>query len=212
MMSVVDVVRRRVNGDYVTDPWGLDPELYAFAMRLGRVRWDVDVQGLEHVPDDGPAVLVVQRHFGVSEQAIVSTAIAQHTHRRPRNAGVPGLWFAEAPLRKLGAALAHPDEISGLLRDGHLVSLPLSPAPFDERPGSVEARLLAPAVPIGAPVIPVATHGNEWGRSWRVIIDRPLPTPTIRGHLAAVELAEGARTRVHRIQQVEHHHRAPEEL
>ena len=212
MSGVLDALRRRANGDYVTDPWGLDPELYAFFMRLGRLRWSVEARGLEHIPEEGPGLLIVQRHLGVSEQAVVSTAIAEHTRRRPRNAGAPGLWFAEAPLRKVGGALAHPDEISGLLRDGHLVSVGLSRAPFDEHPGSVEASLVAPAVPIAAPVIPVVTHGYEWGRTWRVIIDEPLPHPTVRGHLGAVELAEQARTRIHHIQQVEHHHRRPEEV
>lgn len=203
-MSVGEIVRRRLRGDFVTDPWGLDPELYAAAMRLGRMRWRIDAQGLEHIPDEGPALLIVQRHIGVSEQAIVSTAISAYTHRRPRNVGVPAMGIFEAPLRKLGAALAHPDEISGLLRDGHLVSLALAPAFFEERPGSVEARLVAPALQSGAPVLPVATHGIEWGRRWRVVIDGPLPTPTMRGHLAAVELAEGAREAVHQIQVLEH--------
>jgi hypothetical protein len=205
-MSLNDIVRRRLRGDYVTDPWGLDPELYAAAMRLGRMRWRIDAQGLEHIPDEGPALLIVQRHIGVSEQAIVSTAISAYTRRRPRNVGVPGIGLFEAPLRRLGAALAHPDEISGLLRDGHLVSVALAPAFREERPGSVEARLLSPALPIGAPVLPVATRGFEWGRRWRVVIDRPLPTPATRGHLAAVELAEGAREAVHRIQVREHGH------
>ena len=198
-MSALSVMRRRINGEYETDPWGLDPELYAFAMGLGRVRWDIGIDGVERIPAEGPALLVVQRHIGVSEQAIVSAAITEHTHRRPRNAGVPGLWFAEPALRRLGAALAHPDEISGLLRDGHIVTLALSPAFREDRPGSVEAKLVAPAVPIGAPVIPVATHGQEWGRRWRVMIGAPLPMPVLRGHLGAVELAEGVRDAVHDI-------------
>lgn len=203
-MSVAGALRRRLNGDFVIDPWGLDREMYWVAMQLGRLRWRIDIDGLEHLPEAGPALLVVQRHFGVSEQAIVSTAIADSTDRRVRMAGVPGLGLAEAPLRKLGAALAHPDEISGLLRDGHIVSVSLAPAFFDERPGSVEARLVAPTLPIGAPVLPVATHGHEWGRRWRVVVDKPLPAPSVVGHLGAVELAEGARAAVHRIQRAVH--------
>lgn len=198
-MSVISTLRRRMNGDYEIDPWGLDPELYGFFMELGKIRWKIDMEGAEHIPESGPALLVVQRHIGVSEQAIVSTAIAANTPRRLRNAGVPGVSFAEAPLRKLGAALGHPEEISGLLRDGHLVSVSLAPAFLEERPGAVEARFVSPALPIGAPVIPVATHGWEWGRRWRVMVGEPLPVPAQRGHLGAVELAEGARESVHRM-------------
>jgi len=190
---VIGGLRRRLLGDYEVDAWGLDSEIYAVAMQLGRVRWDVDFQGLEHIPAEGPALMVIQRWFGISEQAVVSVGVASYTRRRARNVGVPGLWMMEAPLRRIGAALAHPDEVAGLLRDQHIVTVAMSRTWASGTVGTIDPPLVAPAVPLGVPVLPVATRGWETGRRWKVIVGAPLPPPEVHGHLGAVEVAAQAR-------------------
>ena len=173
-MTMVEAIGRRWRGDFTVDAFGLDVELHDAAVRVGRLRWRVILEGAEHIPDHGAALLVVQRHIGISEQAVVAVAVASETDRRVHSAGIPGVAMVEAPLRRIGAMLAHPAETTAMLRDGHLVSVGLGWSPLDGEPGSISPDLVAPPLSWGVPVLPVATKGREWGRTWRVRIGPPV--------------------------------------
>lgn len=191
-----DQVRRRWAGDFTVDPWGLDPEFHDTAIRIGRVRWNVTVEGEGHIPAEGPALLLVERHLGLSEAWVVATGVRLATPRRVRTVGVPGVRWFETALRRSGAALAHPEEVTGLLRDGHLVALGLRPAPISRRPGAVDPELVIPALAQNAPILPVATYGNELARNWTVQIGAPVALSHDGGRLAAVEHVEAARDQI----------------
>lgn len=200
-MSAVDVVRRRWRGDYTVDAFGLDPELHDAAVRVGRMRWEVAVDGAEHVPPTGPALLVVQRRIGLSEQAVVAVGVGSVAGRRVRSAGVPLVSLVEAPLRRVGAALAHPAELTALLRDGHVVSIGLGWSPVHDDVGPLSSAVMTGPLGLGVPILPVAVRGREWGRRWRVAVGSPIdPGPTADatggGPLAAVDAAELVRDEI----------------
>ena len=186
-------LRRRMRGDFEVDAWGLDPEVHDAAVRVGRLRWQTDVVGAEHLPTEGPALLLVQRRIGVSELAVVATAVRLATDRRVRTAGALGMASMESVMRRAGGAFAHPDEVGGLLRDRHLVALGLRATPLGGRPGGVDPDLVMPALQQGVPLLPVAAHGNELARRWTVEIAPPIELSFDGGSIAAVEHIERAR-------------------
>jgi hypothetical protein len=200
-MSLLEIAGRRIRGDFTVDAFGLDREIHDAAVRLGRIRWNVVVAGAEHIPGHGPALLVVQRRVGLSEQAVVAVGIATSTDRRVHSAGFPGVKLAEAPLRRIGAALSHPDETSALLRDGAVVSVGLGWSPVRDEVGPLAASVLSAPLVLGAPVLPVAVRGREWGRTWRVLIGEPV---VLEGHDAQTveEAAALVRSRVQRLARV----------
>ena len=189
-------LRRRAAGEYIVDAWGLDPEVHDASVRALRVRWNVTVEGVEHIPTSGPALLLVQRRVGLSELAVVATGIRSATERRVRSGGVPGVTWFEAALRRAGAVFAHPDEIAGLLRDEHVVALGLRPTPLGGRPGAVDPALVIPALAQDVPILPVAAHGNEFAHRWTVEIGAPIELPHVGGRIAAVEHVERARDEI----------------
>ncbi len=185
----------RVDGSFEIDPWGFDPDVHSALISLGRARWDVEAEGLGNVPESGPVVLAVQRRWGLSEQAVVSLALAS-IGRRVRRVGIPRPEILETPLRLGGNVMADPAEVRGLLRDGHVVSVPMKRALRGGKPGSLDPLVLEPAVDMGVPILPVAVHGLEWGRKWRVYIDAPVRAPSEDGRLGAIEMAGRARDAV----------------
>jgi len=196
-VSVVESVRRRMAGEFVIDPWGLDAALYTSIAPLARLRWSVDVRGAE-LPAHGPALLVVARRFGVSELPVLALGVHDAVGRVVRPVGVPDVALVAGPLRRLGAALAHPVEIAALLRAGELVALPLGRQPLHaDLPGALSSDLVAPALATGAPVYAVVVRGNELGRHRDVVVAGPLVVPAA-GTMPerAVELAEAARAAV----------------
>ncbi len=198
-MSVVAAATRRWRGDYTVGAFGLDAEIHDAAVQLGRLRWRVLVDGFEHIPDDGPALLVLSRRFGISESAVVAVGIASSTNRRVHSAGIPGVQMAEAPLRRVGAMLAHPDETAAMLRDGHLVSVGLGWSPIHDDAGPLSADLMTAPLELGVPVLPVAVRGREWARTWRVRIGRPADVHGQGAGFTSVDAARTVRADVRRL-------------
>lgn len=196
--SVVEGAGRRLSGRYEVDLWGGDEDwvriLSALTTPLVRVR----VDGLAHLPLDGPAMLVGNRRFGAGEAVAVSLGIHRATQRLVRPVGVPDVSPIGPVLRRLGGVPASPAEIRSLLVAQQLVWVPLSGQWRAGRAGSVAPELLAPAVETGAPVLPIAVVGGELSGSWRIAIGAPLPRPTTtrRSPLVSAELADRARAGV----------------
>jgi 1-acyl-sn-glycerol-3-phosphate acyltransferase len=169
----------------------VDRTLYGF---LYHYWFRVEVEGVEHVPPDGGALLVANHGGAIPpDGAMIAKAIAQE-HPRPRPvtliahntfAGVPGLGML---VTKLGGVPAHPANVHRLLFDERQLVLA-----FPEVAGKVlsERNLLRPFEPGGpielalraeVPIVPVATLGAEeampvFGRLRRLPITSALPLP-----------------------------------
>jgi hypothetical protein len=190
-------MRRRLDGSYTVDEWGLDTDLVQMVSPLLAIRWHVLVEGHEHLPETGPALLVFNRRAGWSEPFVVSRGIRHATGRYVRVTGAPDIAPVGPALRRLGAVLARPDEVGGLLRADQLVAVGLGTSlRHRQLAGAAPAALLAPALVTGAEVLPVAVLGREVGRRWRLVIGPPVESPTTRGPLAAAELADRVRAGV----------------
>lgn len=178
-----------VAGTWTVDPWGFDPGAYDLAARAGRLRWAVRVEDAEHVPSSGPALLVVNRRFGLSEPAVVAMGVHEASRRRVRPVGIPDVPVLGEVLRRLGGVLDAPAEIRGLLRAGKVVAVPCSRQPFHARvPGLLRAGAVRAALDAGAPVLPVAVRGNELGLAWHVRVGAPVARP-VGEDLDAVAIA-----------------------
>jgi 1-acyl-sn-glycerol-3-phosphate acyltransferase len=178
--GVADFVRRRAAGDYEVDESGFDPDFHASVlMPVSRVVYRdwfrVRMRGLEHVPAEGPA-LVVANHSGVLPlDAIMlqSGLYDEHpAHRNLRLLGadlvyaIPGL---ASLARKSGHTRACPAEAARLLAAGELVGV--FPEGFKGigKPFSERYQLqrfgrngfAATAIRAGVPIIPCAIVGAE---------------------------------------------------
>ncbi|MHB8573324.1 MAG: lysophospholipid acyltransferase family protein [Candidatus Dormibacteria bacterium] len=174
-----EMYRRRAQGRYEVDDFGFDPEwtesLIPMFEWIFENWWRVDVQGLEHVPGDGRALLV-SNHAGVLpwDGAMIKVAIWK-LHPQPRHAralvaafffGLPMLsWF----LRRTGQTVGHPDDTQRLLERDELVlvfpeGVKGTGKPFRERyrlrrfgrGGFVKSAIRAQA-----PIIPISVVGSE---------------------------------------------------
>jgi hypothetical protein len=191
------VLLRRLRGEYEVDEWGLDPDLVRTLLPLARLRWSIETLGAPHQPVDGPALVVYSRRVGVSEQAVLGTAVYRATHRVVRFVGVPDVAPVGPLLRRLGGVLRRADEIAGLLRAGEVVGVPLGHEVLSRRAaGPARAELLQPALAAGVPVVPVAMLGVEVGWRWRVAVGPAISHSSSRAPLAAAELAEQVRDAV----------------
>jgi 1-acyl-sn-glycerol-3-phosphate acyltransferase len=175
----VDVLKRRVKGEYDTDEWGMDWEFIEavrpFLSFLYGVYWRVKAGGLENVPDQGRALLA-GNHSGQFpwDSLMVGVAVgAEHTAQRQVRSLYPtqlaDLPFFSAIFDKLGQApstvengrrLLEQDEIVAVYPEGvkglsKLYRERYRLASFG-RGGFVKA-----AIRTGAPIIPVAIVGAE---------------------------------------------------
>lgn len=171
--------RRRLEGDIAVDDYGLDEAFLAAVMPLARLLyehyWRVETSGLEHIPEQGRAMLV-SNHSGVLpfDGAMISTAVYGHgdAERLPR--ALVANWFPTLPfvsmlLQRTGQVLASPHNALRLLEREELVVV------FPEGIRGVgklyrdryqllrfgRGGYLQVALRSGAPIIPVAVVGAE---------------------------------------------------
>lgn len=171
-------LRRRLTGEYPIDDMGFDRDLTESVLLpmlrpLFNTWWRVDQVGVEHIPADGP-VLLVSNHSGTVpfDALMVKTGVFDATGRHVR------LLAADLAMtvpvvgelaRKSGNTLACEEDALRLLRCGEMVGV--FPEgfkgigkPFRERyrlqrfgrGGFVEVALRA-----GVPIVPVAVVGAE---------------------------------------------------
>ena len=178
--GVADFVRRRAAGDYEVDESGFDPDFHASVLMpvsraVYRDWFRVRMRGLEHVPAEGPA-LVVANHSGVLPlDAIMLQSGLYDEHPAHRNLRLLGadLVYAIPGLaglaRKSGHTRACPAEAARLLAAGELVGV--FPEGFKGigKPFSERYQLqrfgrngfAATAIRAGVPIIPCAIVGAE---------------------------------------------------
>jgi len=178
--EALEFLRRRVLGEYTVDEFGYDPDLVEHVLApllrpLYRRWWRVEVRGLEHVPDEG-AALVVGNHAGTLpfDAMMVQLALLdEHPAHRSLRVLAADLAFnlpVIAPLaRKSGNTLACAEDAERLLRAGELVGV------FPEgykglgKPWRDRYRLqrfgrggfVGVALRTGAPIVPVGVVGSE---------------------------------------------------
>ena len=175
------LARRRLLGDYQVDEFGFDPDLTENAilpaLRPLYERWfRVEVNGVDNIPAEGPALLVANHAGGLWALDAAMTAVAVHVeHPAGRYLRLLGadLIFRTPVLgslvRKAGGTLACADDVERLLAAGELVGVWPEGfkgigKPFAERyklqrfgrGGFVHAAIKA-----GVPIIPVSIIGSE---------------------------------------------------
>ncbi|WCB95870.1 hypothetical protein DSM104299_04621 [Baekduia alba] len=177
----LDVVGRRLRGDYDEDEWGFDPSFAAAAEPLLSFLyerwWRVTATGTEHVPREGRALLVAN-HAGVLpwDAAMMATAL----HRAGLDGGggrvrflvldwAFGLPWASVAIRRNGGVPASPYNALRLLEQDHLVMVFPEGAKGVGKPWSERYRLqrfgrggfVEIALRTGAPIVPCAVVGSE---------------------------------------------------
>lgn len=175
----IDLVKRRLTGDYQTDEWGLDWEMVEmvlpFVNFLYKYYWRVTVTGLDYIPDYGRA-LIVCNHSGQLpfDGAMVGAAIyndhpSQRLIRSLYASWFPTLPFLSSFLERMGQVMANVENGTRLLQNDELVGV------FPEGYKGVSklykdryklARFgrggfVKMALATGAPMIPTAIVGAE---------------------------------------------------
>ncbi len=194
--GVATILRRRLDGTHHVDEWGLDPDLVDLVSPLVGLRWSVECQWTGRLPAAGPAVLVHNRVLGISEPVVLARGVREATGRHVRTAGLVDVAPVATLGRMFGGVVDRRDELTGLLRSGALVGLPLARTRRAGHAGDLPIAALAPALDTGAAVVPVALVGHEVGRRWRLMVGEPVPHPEGRGPLAVAQVADAARDRV----------------
>lgn len=133
MQFQVNTVQRRLQGEYETDEWGLDPEVLEavipFFEFLYRKYWRVSTTGLEHVPNSGRALLVANHSGQLPFDGAMLAAAIKLDHPSNRlirtmfAAWFPTLPFVAPLFVKCGQVLATEDNGVRLLENDELVSV-----------------------------------------------------------------------------------------
>jgi hypothetical protein len=187
------MLRRRVDGTFEVDEWGLDADLVALVEPVLGLRWRVSVEGHQHVPGTGPALVVYNRRTGLSEPFVVAQAVRAATCRLARPVGSPDVAPLGTLLRRLGGVLDQAAEVAGLLRADQIVAVPLGRELWSmHRAGSLRPDMLAAAADQHVMVVPAAVIGHETGRRWRVLFGPPVELPNGRAERPDVTSATDA--------------------
>lgn len=166
--SLVAVARRRVQGRWVVDPWGLDQDLVAVLTSTPVARLAVRVDHAGRAPD-GPALVVHPCSVLGAERLSVVVGLGAALGRPVRFLGVPDLALANALGRRFGGVRGHDADLRGLFRQGELVAVPMGP-------DGVPAHALHAAVATGTPVLPVAVVPPGPLRRSRLVVAEPVAT------------------------------------
>ena len=179
------------------DDWGRDETLSGFAARVGHLRWNATIGGADALPKRGPALIVINsRRFALAPW-FVSLELSQATGRPVRFVGRPDAAPFGALARRLGGLLARPDEVRGAFRHGQVLVVGASGGLRDRHVGSIDHRLIGPAVEEGVPVIPAAVTLSFSTRNARIEIGRQIkPSGRRRGPLSEYELTAQVADRI----------------
>ena len=152
--------------DHSVDEWGRDGHLVRLLWPLARLRWNVSLGGLDHLPARAGALLVTNERRWSSSPLYVAGALSHATGRPVRFVGRPDHAPFGAALRRVGAILDDPTEVHGALRHGELVVMGAEATTHPRHAGAVDHELVGAAVtPFGPnvspylpPPLPVTCH------------------------------------------------------
>ena len=199
MGTVIRLPRTWFKPDSV-DEWGRDARLIGLLTPAARLRWDVSVGGVDHLPKRGGALLFTNsRRFSLST-IYTAWALSNAVGRPVRFGGRPDIAPIGPLMQRLGGLLNKPEEIRSALRDGELVVVSARGTRNPRHAGAVDPALIATAVITGTPVFPVASMSSPTGRAARVEVGAQLrPQHKRRGSLAELELSEVAQRHIQRL-------------
>lgn len=184
---------------FMVDDWGRDQRFIDVVGPFARLRWRVMVGGVHHLPSRHGALLVVNDRQGSFSPLMAALALSRVTKRPVRFAGRPDIAPAGPLLRRLGGILARPDEVRCALAHGDLVIVSTTEQ-ASRQAGTVDHRLIQPAVLEHTTILPVATLTHRVRRDARVEIGAPIRHSTKRkGPLAEVELADSTQSHLQRL-------------
>ena len=173
-----ELLRRRLSGDYTVDEFGFDEDLTTSVLLpllrpLHRHYWRISSHGVEHLPAEGPGLLVVN-HAGTLPVDAVMTRLdvfdATGRHLRELAADLVFRTPVVGPLaRKGGATLASGGDADRLLAAGELVGVWPEGYKGLGKPWRDRYKLqrfgrggfVATALRAGAPIVPTAVVGSE---------------------------------------------------
>jgi 1-acyl-sn-glycerol-3-phosphate acyltransferase len=194
-------LERRFTGRYSVDPFGLDVQLADLLTPLFTFAIRTHIQGGEHVPTEGPAVVVANRAIGLIEPAALFIGVMRATGRRLRIIGAPTAPFLGSITRRFGAIGATPFDISAALHAGHLVAVPLTPTWLRSGAGApphalIQAMTHSPIIPAAVtPVGPFSGAINGWRVRFGSLVTLPEPYDP-NDPLAAARFADAMREAV----------------
>lgn len=190
MASVLRLPRALYTPDAV-DEWGRDPQFIDLITPLAKLRWDVAVGGIHHLPKRGGALLVTNARRFTLSAIYTAWALSAATGRPVRFGGRPDVAPIGPLLQRLGGLLADPDEIRAALGADELVVVSCRSTSDPRHATPVDAALIGAAVVTNKPVFPVASSSSFIGRAARAEVGPQIrPHVKRRGPLAEVELAE----------------------
>jgi 1-acyl-sn-glycerol-3-phosphate acyltransferase len=178
LREMLQVLRRRLAGDYVVDDFGFDAELterfLLTALRPLAERWfRIEVYGVDNIPREGGA-LVVSNHSGTIPLDCLMTGLVTHDRagRFLRMLGADLLFrlpFVGALARKGGVTLASAEDAERLLSRGELVGVWPEGFKGIGKPFSERYKLqrfgrggfVSSALRSGVPIIPCSIVGAE---------------------------------------------------
>jgi hypothetical protein len=179
------------------DDWGCDSHTVARAFAASRLRWDVAVGGVEHLPRRAGALIVVNTRSLALAPVFAALAIGDAVRRPVRFVGRPDVAPIGPMLQRLGGLLPIEDELEGALRAGELVLLGAGHRGDNTRSGPIDHKLVGAAVAARARVLPAVTLSAPLSRAARVEIAAPVTRTRIRrGPLAELELADALQRRI----------------
>lgn len=133
LQSQADMVKRRFTGEYETDEWGYDQEIVdavrPFFDFMYDKYWRVETSGIENIPEEGRALMVVN-HSGVLPfdasmlgMAVLKEHPAGRLVRTLFDSWFPTLPFISALFTKAGQVLATEENGVRLLEQEQLVAV-----------------------------------------------------------------------------------------
>jgi len=180
LQQAIDVVGRRLRGEYVEDEWGFDEELaeatYPLFDFLYSVWWRVQVSGVRNVPAHGRALLVANHAGSIFPfDASMMTMAIMKEHPLPRWPRFMVLdWAFELPffsafMRRVGGIPASPHNATRLLDSDEMLMVFPEGVKGTGKPFSQRYRLqrfgrggfVEVALRTRAPIVPVAVVGSE---------------------------------------------------
>jgi hypothetical protein len=198
--EMATLLRRQATGTNEIDPWGMDADVVAAARSLATLRWRMTVGGTEHVPSEGPALLVANRRPLGATPLLVAAAIGRETGRVVRFVGIADIAPAGPLLRRIGGVMNRQDEVAGLLRAGELPAVWCQPRiTASHRVGPAPPTFLEAALAEGAPVLPVAVIAPPLARRVRIEVGPAVAARPRPGPLSVAELADAVRHAIQRM-------------
>jgi hypothetical protein len=173
------------------DDFGRDPHLVGVVGRLAKLRWNVGVGGLHHLPARGGALLVCNSRQWALSSIYAALALSDAIGRPVRFVGRPDIVPVGPFMRRIGGLLSRPDEVLGALRHHELVVMSCAATGHPRHAGAIDHHLVGAAIRSNTPVFPLATMSSSIGRTARAEVGPQVrPRNTRKGPLAEVELAE----------------------